>query len=247
MRLAALVWVVVIACGPGHRPGDTGDDDTTGTDAPGGAHDASGTGDGASSGDAGGTDAAGGDAGGSDASASDAAAGIITGGPCISGTPGSTAYRIRWANAGGTAQVVYEVNGLPDHSRDHTGAFGQIGFTPQFVDPFLGDGGLQLDGSDFVDIELTTAGVSNIAAAQLSIFGRSFNTTTSGSFNWQTFVDVGASPTNLVSNVAPYQWYTADMTSALAPNDANTLIRIKAGPSSGVLVVNRIEICVQAT
>jgi len=117
-------------------------------------------------------------------------------------------------------------------------------FTPRFVDPFLGDGGLQLDGSDFVDIELTTAGVASITKASLSIFGRSFNTTASGSFNWQTFVDVGATPTNFVSNVAPYRWYTADMTSALAPDDPNTLIRIKAGPASGVLVVNRIEICV---
>ena len=210
-------------------------------------------------GDASGADAAGGDAAAVDTPAApdaptppdsavpDAPAGVITGGPCSSGATGATAYRVRWADAGGTAQVVYEVNGLPDHSRDHTGAFGQIGFTPRFVDPFLGDGGLQLDGSDFVDIELTTNGVANIASATLSIFGRSFNTTASGSFNWQTFVDVGSTPTNFVSNVAPYRWYSADMTSALAPGDPNTLIRIKAGPASGVLVVNRIEICVVAS
>lgn len=205
-------------------------------------------------------DAAGGDAPTADAPAADAPAtpdaapdaapdappGVITGGPCMSGATGATAYRVRWADAGGTAQVVYEVNGLPDHSRDHTGAFGQIGFTPRFVDPFLGDGGLQLDGSDFVDIELTTNGVATIASATLSIFGRSFNTTASGSFNWQTFVDVGSTPTNFVSNVAPYRWYSADMTSALAAGDPNTLIRIKAGPASGVLVVNRIELCVVA-
>jgi hypothetical protein len=191
-------------------------------------------------------DAPAGDAPATPDAAPDAPAGVITGGPCISGATGATAYRVRWADAGGTAQVVYEVNGLPDHSRDHTGAFGQIGFTPRFVDPFLGDGGLQLDGSDFVDIELTTNGVASIASATLSIFGRSFNTTASGSFNWQTFVDVGSTPTNFVSNVAPYRWYSADMTSALAAGDANTLIRIKAGPASGVLVVNRIEICVVA-
>jgi hypothetical protein len=111
---------------------------------------------------------------------------------------------------------------------------------------FLGDGGLQLDGSDFVDLEITTAGVSAIQQATLSIYGRSYNTTASGSFNWQTFVDVGDAPINLVSNVAPYAWYSADMTSALAPNDANTLIRIKAGPSSDALAVNRIELCVVA-
>ena len=37
------------------------------------------------------------------------------------------------------------------------------------------------------------------------------------------------------------------MTTELSPGDSGVLIRIKAGPSSGVLVVNRIEICVQAS
>lgn len=178
----------------------------------------------------------------------DAAIGILTGGPCLSGSSGATAYRVRWIRAGSNAQVVYEVNGLPDHSHDHTAAYGyQIGFTPSYVDPFLDVGGVQLDGSDFIDIELTTAGVTNITSATLSIFGRSFDTTTSGSFNWQTFAGTGSSPTDLVSNVVPYAWYSADMTSEITAGDAMVLIRIKAGPSSDVLVVNRIELCLQAT
>ena len=177
----------------------------------------------------------------------DAAPGVISGGPCLSGAAGATAYRIRWSDGGGTAEVVYEVDGLPDHTRDHAGAYGyQIGFTPSFVDPYLGDGGLQLDDSDFVDLEITTSGVASITQATLAIYGRSFDTTTSGSFNWQTFVGTGTSPTDSVSNVAPYEWYTADMTTEIAAEDANTLVRIKAGPSSGVLVVNRIEICMIA-
>jgi hypothetical protein len=174
--------------------------------------------------------------------------GVITGGPCASGASGAAAFRIRWTNANGTAVVAYEVDGLPDKTRGHAGAFGfQIGFTPQFVDQFLGDGGLQLDGSDFVDLELTTVGISQITSATLAIYGRSFDVDTSGSFNWQTFVDVGQTPTDSVSNVAPYAWYTGDMTTAIAPNDAGTLVRIKAGPSSGVLVVNRIELCLVAS
>jgi hypothetical protein len=180
----------------------------------------------------------------------DAPAGVLSGGPCMSGRPGATAYRIRWAGngSGSTAYPVYEVNGLPDHSRDHTGAYGyQIGFTPRFEDVFLAQGGLRLDGSSFVDIELTTAGVATISNATLSIYGRSFNTTTSGSFNWQTFEGTGAAPTNLVSNSAPYQWYSADMTTEISPGNTGVLLRIKAGPSSGVLVVNRIEICMTAT
>lgn len=177
----------------------------------------------------------------------DAMASIISGGPCISGASGQTAYRIRWADGGNTTYPVYEINGLPDTSRDHTGAYGyQIGFTPSFVDPFLGDGGLRLDSSDFVDIEISTAGVSQISTAWLSIYGRSYHTTTSGSFNWQTFSGVGATPTNFVSNGAPYEWYSADMTTEIDPNDNGILIRIKAGPNSGVLVVNRIELCMVA-
>ncbi|HEX5063784.1 MAG TPA: hypothetical protein VFV99_30605, partial [Kofleriaceae bacterium] len=174
--------------------------------------------------------------------------GVITGGPCVSGAMGATAYRIRWTNSGGTATVSYEVNGLPDTSPDHTGAYGyQIGFTPSYVDPFLAQGGLQLDGSDFVDIDLSTVGVSTITNATLSIYGRSFNTTASGSFNWQTITGTGSTATNSVSNVAPYAWYSGDMTTELPPNRDNLKIRIKAGPNSGSLVVNKIELCLQAT
>ncbi|HUS28110.1 MAG TPA: hypothetical protein VMZ53_06360, partial [Kofleriaceae bacterium] len=157
-----------------------------------------------------------------------------------------TAYRIRWANGGGTAYPVYEVNGLPDKSRDHAGAYGyQTGFSASYVDPYLAQGGLRLDGSDFVDIELSTVGVPQIANATLAIYGRSYNTTASGSYNWQTFDGTGATATNFVSNAAPYAWYRADMTTEISPNDDGVLLRIKAGPSSGSLVVNRIELCLQ--
>lgn len=178
----------------------------------------------------------------------DASSSVITGGPCLSGAPGATGYRIRWAGngAGSTAYVVYEVDGFPDKSRDHAAAYGyQIGFTPTWDDPFLGEGGLVLDDSDFIDLELTTVGVSTITKATLAIYGRSFNTTASGSFNWQTFVGTGATATNFVANSAPYKWYAADMTAALHGNDANVLLRIKAGPSSDSLIVNRVELCIQ--
>jgi hypothetical protein len=127
------------------------------------------------------------------------------------------------------------------------GAYGyQIGFTPSYVDSYLGPGGLQLDGSDFVDIELSTAGLSRITSATLAIYGRSFAVSTSGSFNWQTFAGTGSTPTDFVSNVVPYAWYRADILSEISPGDDKVLVRVKAGPSSGVLVVNRIEICMRA-
>src|SRR5690606_30477700 len=141
-----------------------------------------------------------------DAQAVDAPSGPITGGPCSSGAPGATAYRIRWANGGGSAYVVYEVHEMPDTSRFRAGAYGySIGFTPQYVDTFLAQGGLLLDGSSFVDIELSTVGISSIASARLAIYGRSYNTTASGSFNWQTFDGIGAAPINSVANSAPYE------------------------------------------
>jgi hypothetical protein len=249
------------ACGHRHTFVDGGG----GTDAANGAADgpladAGGGGDGggrdAMTMDGGGRDAAAMDGGGHDAAPPDArppdarppdAGGALTGGPCLSGAAGQTAYRIRWADGGGTAYPVYEVDGLPDTSRDKAGAYGyQIGFTPAFVDPYLGDGGLQLDDSDFVDLEISTAGLSGIDSATLSIYGRSYNVTTSGSFSWQTFDGSGAAPTNLVSNVAPYQWYSADMTTEISPGDSGVLIRIYAGPSSDSLVVNRVELCMQA-
>jgi hypothetical protein len=110
---------------------------------------------------------------------------------------------------------------------------------------FLAQGGLQLDSSDFVDIDLSTVGISSITTATLSIYGRSYNTTASGSFNWQTLEGIGSTATNSVSNVAPYAWYSGDMTTELATG-ASVKIRIKAGPNSDALVVNRIELCLQA-
>src|SRR5690606_5800255 len=132
-----------------------GDGGTGGTgDGDGGVADAGGASDGGGASDAGG------------AGMPDAPPGVITGGPCSSGSAGATAYRIRWANGGGTAYVIYEVHGLPDKSRNKAGAYGyQIGYSPAYVDPYLAQGGLQLDGSSFVDLDLSTVGVSQISSA----------------------------------------------------------------------------------
>ncbi|MDQ3335658.1 MAG: hypothetical protein M4D80_10865 [Myxococcota bacterium] len=240
MRHIALVCVL-FGCGTARNLGD----DTGGGDDDPPRHDASNTDGSNTGGDGGVSDGSvtGGDAGGGN----DAPIGVITGGPCLSGQAGQTAYRMRWAAAGSSAYPVYEVNGLPDKSRDKTGAYGyQIGFTASYVDPFLAQGGLQLNSSSFVDIEISTMGISSIQSAKLAIYGRSFNTTASGSFNWQTFDGTGSTPTNAVSNVAPYAWYAGDMTTEISPGDNGVLLRIKAGPNSGSLVVNRIELCLQA-
>lgn len=38
-----------------------------------------------------------------------------------------------------------------------------------------------------------------------------------------------------------------DLTPAIVAGDSGVLIRIKAGPNSGVLVVHRVELCMQAS
>src|SRR5687768_16627695 len=221
-----LLLIVVVACGHPHGRGDdtSAGDDARRDDAA--DHDSSAGGDGGTGDhvDAGHDDAA---MVVVDAASPDAPAGIITGGPCSSGTAGATAYRIRWANSNGTAYVVYETHGLPDKSRNKAGAYGyQIGFKPSYVDPFLAQGGLQLDGSSFVDLELSTVGLATLTKATLSIYGRSYNTTASGSFNWQTFEDTGSTATNSVSNAAPYARYPGTMTSAISAGNGNVLIRV---------------------
>lgn len=173
--------------------------------------------------------------------------GPITGGPCSSGAPGATAIRIEFIDANGTADVQWLVEGDPDRSNDSAGTYGYvIGFAPSYVDMFLGAGGVALDDSDFIDIGMSTVGITSITSATLSLYGRSYDVSTNGSFDWQTFDGTGQTATDFVSNVPPYQWYSADMTTEVAPGENNVLVRIKAGPSSNSLVVNQVEICLVA-
>ena len=251
----ALAVLVLAACGH-QRPQQAGGDAAGGGDS-GGKHDAMVL-DASGLQDAGGNDANGShDAGGGrDGGAldafvpRDAPTGTISGGPCLSGATGATGFRIRWAGttSGSTAYVVYEKDGMPQGAGDRAGAYGQgqIGFTPTFVDPYLGDGGVALDGSDFIDMYISTAGVSSISQATLSLYGRSYNTTAPGGFNWQSLDDVGQTADDFVSNSAPYQWYSADMTSAIGPGESGYLLRLRAGGQSGALVVNRVELCLVA-
>jgi hypothetical protein len=180
--------------------------------------------------------------------ASDASiVGPITGGPCSSGAAGATAIRIEFIDAAGTADVQWLVEGDPDRSNDSAGTYGNtIGFTPSYVDQFLAQGGVALDSSDFIDIGMSTVGLTAITSATLSLYGRSYDVSTDGSFNWQTFDGTGQTATDFVSNVPPYQWYSADMTAEIGPGENNVLVRIKAGPSSNSLVVNKVEICLVA-
>lgn len=172
-------------------------------------------------------------------------------GGCLSGAEGSRALRVQWYGSAGssssTAAVRYEANELPDRSRWRvTPNSRSIGYRPVFTDVFLGEGGLELSGTGFIDVELSTAGLASISRVTVAVYGRSFNTTASGSFRWQTFDGTGAAPANLVANSAPYEWYGADATDAFTAGDDGVLLRIYPGPSSGALIVNRLEVCFDA-
>src|SRR5438874_559963 len=123
--------------------------------------------------------------------------------------------------------------------------------------PMLPDGGGDLaDASPDLSTAFDLASAPDLAGAPdlrttgggvtLAIFGRSFNTSASGSFNWQTFAGTGETAGDFVSNVVPYQWYAADLAGAVGAGDNMVLVRVKAGPSSGSLIVDRIEICLDA-
>lgn len=169
----------------------------------------------------------------------------MTQSPCLSGGNGKYVVRFKWLGngSGSRAYVRYEANTLPDTSRWKAGANARnVGYQPVFQDTFLGEGGLQMSGTVFMDVELSTQGAS-YTKATLAIFGRSYNTTSPGSFRWQTFSGVGNSTYGGVSNSAPYQWYTADASSALPVGNAGTLLRIYPEGPSNALIVRQVEIC----
>ncbi|MBW2462930.1 MAG: hypothetical protein JRH11_14855 [Deltaproteobacteria bacterium] len=229
-------------------PSDGGETDS-GSRADGGASDASPMDGGAPSDGGGPADTGTADTGPADTGPPDtgpADTGAPPAGGCISGATGTHALRFRWdgSTSGSTAYVAYETNTLPDTSRWRvTAASRSIGYRPVFRDPFLGEGGLELSGTVFIDVELSTLGLPAGTNVTLAIYGRSYNTTASGSFAWQTFSGTGASPRGGVANSAPYEWYGADATAALPAGDDGTLLRISAAGPSNSLIVNRAEVC----
>lgn len=170
-------------------------------------------------------------------------------GSCIAGASGTHVVRFTWqgSGSGSTAYVSYDANTLPDTSIWRvSAASGNIGYRPVFSDIFLGEGGLDMGSGVFIDVQLSTLGLSAITGLTLSVYGRSFNTTSPGSFTWQSFEGTGAAPSGIVSNSAPYEWYGADATGAIAAGDDGVRLRLRAGPPSGRLVVRSVELCFQA-
>jgi hypothetical protein len=174
----------------------------------------------------------------------DAPLGVVTGGPCLSGATGATLLRITIDDVHDVATVVYDADGTPDHS-GYVGIYGYtIPYTP-FYDDTFGGGGLDLDSDDFVDFTASTAAITHLTSATLSLYG----TTTAGTsgFSWQSTLGYGETSPSYVTNTLPYTWTSVDVTSILAPADAHSWFRIKTLASENGIIVKKIELCVVAT
>ena len=89
------------------------------------------------------------------------------------------------------------------------------GFTPRWVDTGLGPGGLELNSSDFIDIEISTAGLSRISNVTIALFGRSYSTGSSGSFTWPDDSGHRRHRDQHDRNATPYAWYPGDATTSI--------------------------------
>jgi len=111
-------------------------------------------------------------------------------------------------------------------------------------------GGIEIASGNWILIRFSLVGLTTIRSATLSIYGRSYSTGSSGSFDaWSPLYGSIKSPTNSLSNAWPYSWSSVDYTSNVRIGDAPGLtgIRLYAGPSSNDLVINTVELCLDAS
>ena len=146
--------------------------------------------------------------------------GIITGGPClrvrrarpaIASAGRTAAAPRRWTTRRTACPTTRAITPRPTATRSAS--------RRRFVDPFLGDGGVALDDSDFIDIELSTAGISSISKATLVDLRPQLQHHRERQLQLADVRRHRLDPDDFVSNVAPYQWYSADMTTAISPGE----------------------------
>jgi hypothetical protein len=167
--------------------------------------------------------------------------GSLLGPPCTRG-PGFVAWKFHYQGSTSASTDVYS---LPDSS-NWTAV---PAYSTSFVDAIHG-GGIQIGGGNWILIRFSVAGLTQIKSATLSVYGRSYNTTTSGSFEaWSPLYGSIYSGTNSISNAWPYQWKSVDYTANVKVGDSPGLtgIRLYAGPNSNVLVINTVELCIDGS
>jgi hypothetical protein len=159
--------------------------------------------------------------------------------PCTRG-PGFVAWRFHYE--AGSTSARRDIYSLPDD----TNWTAVPAYATSVVDLANG-GGLNIASGNWILIRYSVRGLSTINSATLSMFGRSYSTGSSGSFiGWSPIYGDAIGPVNSVSNAWPYRWTSIDFTGYVKPMDDPGLtgIRFKAGPNSGNLVINTVELCI---
>jgi hypothetical protein len=163
--------------------------------------------------------------------------------PCLNG-PGFAAFRFHYDSNSGT-NAVMDAYGLPDHG----GFQATPVFSTSIVDPGNG-GGVEIASGNWILITYSIQGLTQIQGATFSIFGRSYDTSASGSFQaWSPIYGADNSPTDSVSNAWPYAWTSVNYSDFLHIGDDPGLvgIRVYSGPSSDDLVIHTVELCIDGT
>src|SRR5262249_57803083 len=117
---------------------------------------------------------------------------------------------------------------------------------PTMIDDVGNGGGIDIGGNNYILIRYSVVGLNTINGATLSIYGRSFDVSASGSFDaWSPIYGDDATPVDAVSNVWPYAWTSIDYTGHVQVGDDPNLtgIELSAGPSSDDLVIHTVELC----
>lgn len=163
--------------------------------------------------------------------------------PCKApGATGFTAFRFKYS---GSTSASVEAFGLPDRSN-----FEAVpAYATSFVDAMNG-GGINISGGNWLLIRYSVVGLSRISGATLSIYGRSYSVSSSGSFEaWSPIYGSKSTPANSFSNAWPYRWSSLDFTGLVAIGDPPGLtgIRLYARPGSSNLVINTVELCIDGS
>lgn len=159
---------------------------------------------------------------------------------CLNGR-GWAAFRFHYSPNNGTNAIV-DAFGLSDSSNWEATPV----YSTSVVDSGNG-GGLEIASGNWILIRYSVVGLTQINAASFSVYGRSYDTTTSGSFEaWTPLYGSASSPTDSVSNAWPYAWTTVDFTGFVQVGDDPGLtgVRLYAGPNSNDLAIHAVELCI---
>jgi hypothetical protein len=166
----------------------------------------------------------------------------LLGPPCTHG-PGWIAWKFHYNNS---TSAITDVYSLPDSSNWQ--AVPAYPNSASWQDALHG-GGINIASGNWILIRYSVVGLTQIKKATLSMYGRSYSTGSSGSFNaWSPIYGDNPSPTNSVSNAWPYAWTTIDFTGVqVGDTPGLTGIRFYSGPNSSNLIINTVELCIDGS